>query len=156
RARLREPRAARARAPERDRQPHRRLGLAPTHRGDALGADAALPATGPGRRLRARLRSTGGPARRRDAAHPVPGAARERVRRSAGRAPPPRVSRHVVILDEAHLQTILTEYAAFYNAERPHRALELGTPIQRTRPAHGPIRASPVLGGLHRTYERVA
>jgi len=34
--------------------------------------------------------------------------------------------------------------------------LQLGTPIQRVRPATGPIRASPVLGGLHHTYERVA
>ena len=63
---------------------------------------------------------------------------------------------HVIILNEAHLRAVLTEYAAFYNAERPHRALEFGTPIQRIRPAHGPIRASPVLGGLHHTYERVA
>ena len=62
----------------------------------------------------------------------------------------------VVVLTEAHLHTVLTEYAAFYNVERPHRALELGTPIQRIRPAHGPIRASPVLGGLHHTCERVA
>jgi transposase InsO family protein len=62
----------------------------------------------------------------------------------------------MIILNEAHLRAVLTEYAAFYNAERPHRALELGTPIQRIRPAHGPIRASPVLGGLHHTYQRVA
>ena len=63
---------------------------------------------------------------------------------------------HVIILNEAHLRAVLTEDAALYNAERPHRALELGTPIQRIRPAHGSIRASPVLGGLHHTYERVA
>jgi transposase InsO family protein len=63
---------------------------------------------------------------------------------------------HVIILNEAHLRAVLTEYAAFYNSERPHRAPELGTPIQRIRPANGPIRASPVLGGLHHTYERVA
>ncbi len=63
---------------------------------------------------------------------------------------------HVIILNEAHPRSVLAEYAAFYNAERPHRALELGTPIHRIRPASGPIRASPVLGGLHHTYERVA
>jgi transposase InsO family protein len=63
---------------------------------------------------------------------------------------------HVIVLNEAHLHAVLTEYTAYYNAERPHRALELGTPIQRIRPAHGPIRAGPVLGGLHHTYERVA
>ena len=63
---------------------------------------------------------------------------------------------HVIVLNEAHLRAVLAEYAAFYNAERPHRSLELGTPIQRIRPAVGPIRPSPVLGGLHHTYERVA
>lgn len=63
---------------------------------------------------------------------------------------------HVIVLDEAHLRSVLAEYAAFYNAARPHRAVELGTPIRRIRPASGPIRASPVLGGMHHTYERVA
>jgi transposase InsO family protein len=63
---------------------------------------------------------------------------------------------HVIILSEAHLRAVLTEYAAFLNSERPHRAPEPGTPIQWIRPAHGPIRASSVLGRLHHTHERVA
>jgi transposase InsO family protein len=63
---------------------------------------------------------------------------------------------HMIILNEAHLRAVLTEYARYYNAERPHRALDLDTPIPRIRPAAGPIRASPVLGGLHHSYERAA
>jgi len=62
----------------------------------------------------------------------------------------------VIVLNEAHLRSVLNEYAAYYDAERPHRALQLGTPIQRVRSATGRIRASPVLGGPHHTYERVA
>jgi transposase InsO family protein len=63
---------------------------------------------------------------------------------------------HVIVLNETHLRSVLAEYVRYYNAERPHRALELDTPIQRIRPATGPIRASPVLGGLHHTYQRAA
>jgi transposase InsO family protein len=62
----------------------------------------------------------------------------------------------VIILDEAHLRAVRAACVRYYNAERPHRALHLDTPIQRIRPASGPIRASPVLGGLHHTYERAA
>jgi transposase InsO family protein len=63
---------------------------------------------------------------------------------------------HLIILNEAHLRAILTEFVRYYNLERPHRALGLDTPIERIRPATGPVRASPVLGGLHYTYERAA
>jgi transposase InsO family protein len=63
---------------------------------------------------------------------------------------------HMIIVNEAHLRAILAEFVRFYNLERPHRTLDLDTPIQRVRPATGPIRASPVLGGLHHTYERAA
>jgi transposase InsO family protein len=62
----------------------------------------------------------------------------------------------VIVFNEAHLRSVLAEFVRYYNAERPHRALVLDTPIRRIRPASGPIRASPVLGGLHHTYERAA
>jgi transposase InsO family protein len=63
---------------------------------------------------------------------------------------------HLVVVSERHLRAVLAEFAAFYNAERPHRALGLETPQPARRLRHGPIRARPVLGGLHRAYERAA
>jgi putative transposase len=62
----------------------------------------------------------------------------------------------VIVLNERHLRAVLAEFAAYYNAARPHRTLDLETPQPARRPRYGPIRASPVLGGLHHTYERAA
>jgi putative transposase len=63
---------------------------------------------------------------------------------------------HVIILNEAHLRAVLTEFVRFYNRERPHRALRLETPVPAVRSATGVIRAIPVLGGLHHVDERAA
>jgi transposase InsO family protein len=62
----------------------------------------------------------------------------------------------VLVMNERHLQAILTEFVRFYNQERPHRTLTLETPEPLARSTIGSIRASPVLGGLHHVYERVA
>jgi hypothetical protein len=54
---------------------------------------------------------------------------------------------------------VLGEFAPYYNAERPHRSLQLETPVPTRRsvaPASRRIRSRPVLGGLHHVYERVA
>jgi transposase InsO family protein len=66
------------------------------------------------------------------------------------------VPRHLTIVNEAHLRAVLREFAGYYNRERPHRGLGLQTPEPSVRPTAGPIRARPVLGGLHHTYERAA
>jgi len=65
----------------------------------------------------------------------------------------------ILIFAERHLRTVLTRYAAHYNARRPHRALQLRPP----RPEHSTgdldrqrIRRRPVLGGLISEYERAA
>jgi transposase InsO family protein len=63
---------------------------------------------------------------------------------------------HLIVVNERHLRAVLAEFAAYYNGARPHRALELDTPLPADRPAVGPIRTRPVLGGLHHTYERAA
>jgi putative transposase len=63
---------------------------------------------------------------------------------------------HLIIMNEAHLRAILREFAGYYNRDRPHRMLDLQTPEPSVRPRAGPVRARPVLGGLHRAYERVA
>jgi transposase InsO family protein len=63
---------------------------------------------------------------------------------------------HLIVVNQRHLRAVLAEFTAFYNAERPHRTLDLETPQPAPRPRHGPIRTSPVLGGLHHVYERAA
>ena len=63
---------------------------------------------------------------------------------------------HLIVLYERHLHAVLTEFAGDYNGARPHRTLGLETPLPADRPEVGPIRARPVLGGLHHIYERAA
>ena len=63
---------------------------------------------------------------------------------------------HLVVLNEAHLRTVLAEFTRFYNRDRPHRALHLQTPRSAAVTTAGPIRARPVLGGLRHVYERAA
>ena len=63
---------------------------------------------------------------------------------------------HLIILDEQHLRSVVTEFVGHYNLERPHRTLRLETPLPALRPVEGLVRSRPVLGGLHRVYERVA
>jgi putative transposase len=63
---------------------------------------------------------------------------------------------HLIVLNERHLRAVLAEFVAYYNAARPHRTLDLETPLPALRLRQGPIRAIPVLGGLHHMYERAA
>jgi transposase InsO family protein len=64
----------------------------------------------------------------------------------------------LIVVNEAHLhlRAVLAEFAGSYNRERPHRTLDLQTPERSDRPRAGPIRARPVLGGLHHVYSRAA
>ena len=65
---------------------------------------------------------------------------------------------HLLILNEQHLRTVLAEYVAYYNAERPHRSLALAPPrpAARSPVPTGAISSRPVLGGLHHSYHRAA
>jgi putative transposase len=67
---------------------------------------------------------------------------------------------HLIIFNEQHLRRVLAEYAAHYNAARPHRALQLDTPCGPTAraapPSRGRIVARSMLGGLHHEYEWLA
>jgi NAD(P)-dependent dehydrogenase (short-subunit alcohol dehydrogenase family) len=47
-------------------------------------------------------------------------------------------------------------FTRYDNRGRPHRTLRLETPLPLPRSRTGPIRARPVLGGLHHEYECVA
>jgi putative transposase len=73
----------------------------------------------------------------------------------------------VIPVREDHLRSILREWVAHYNRDRPHASLGPGIPDGTNAPVlHGPPRiavdhrvaAKPVLGGLHHEYrfERIA
>jgi hypothetical protein len=64
----------------------------------------------------------------------------------------------LLIAGERHLERVLREYAEHYNAARPHRALQLRSPVPRGQPvsAVGEIVRRDRLGGLVREYERLA
>ena len=66
---------------------------------------------------------------------------------------------HLPILGERHLARVLREYVTFFNRARPHQGLGQALPEPSPREMAsraGPIRALPVLGGLHHTYQRAA
>ena len=63
---------------------------------------------------------------------------------------------HVIVFHEAHLRAVLREYVTYDNSARPHRSLGLSPPLPGERRHTGPIRARPILGGLHQVYERAA
>lgn len=66
--------------------------------------------------------------------------------------PPPRL----IVIDERHLHAVLTEFAAYYNRDRPHRSLGLQAPIPGEPVTRGAVISRPVLGGLHHVYARAA
>lgn len=63
---------------------------------------------------------------------------------------------HVIVLNRAHLKRILTEYFAYYHADRTHLGLEKNTPNNRSiepKPARKyRIVAITRVGGLHHRY----
>jgi transposase InsO family protein len=65
---------------------------------------------------------------------------------------------HLLVLGEAHLRRTLKEYVNYFNFVRPHQGLQQRIPDAPREDASqtGPVRAIPVLGGLHRTYRRAA
>jgi putative transposase len=65
---------------------------------------------------------------------------------------------HVIVLNEAGLQRLLTAYVAYYLHSRTHLALAKDTPSPRpvTPPSAGRIVAIPAVSGLHHRYGRIA
>ncbi len=64
---------------------------------------------------------------------------------------------HVIILNEKHLRSVLTDYIdTYYNVARTHMSLNKDSPVSRPVQAEGEIVSTPILGGLHHIYTRVA
>jgi len=65
---------------------------------------------------------------------------------------------HFLVLNERHLHRLLRAYRVYYNASRPHQALDQNSPHPRDSepPFRGRIVAIPHLGGLHHRYQRAA
>jgi len=65
---------------------------------------------------------------------------------------------HMIILGEKHARHLLQEFAAYYNAERAHQALDGDAPESRrvSSSGTGHLVAVPHLGGLHHSYRRAA
>ena len=64
----------------------------------------------------------------------------------------------LIIRDRRHLERVLEEYIDHYNAERPHRGLQLRTPNGQIGPVTPTAEVSCRwrLGGLLREYSRAA
>lgn len=65
---------------------------------------------------------------------------------------------HVIVLNEAHLRRILSEYSAYYHEDRTRLALERNAPTPRPIEGRnaGRVVATPRVGGLHHRYRRAA
>jgi transposase InsO family protein len=65
---------------------------------------------------------------------------------------------HILIHDDKHLRRVVTDYAAYFNQERPHQGIEQRMPDQydqtRSKPTSGRITSKAILGGLHHSYSR--
>jgi putative transposase len=66
---------------------------------------------------------------------------------------------HLIILNERHLRRVLSVFIeTYYNRVRPHLSLNRNSPLPRKidPPPNGRIVSTPILGGLHHRYRRVA
>jgi transposase InsO family protein len=66
---------------------------------------------------------------------------------------------HILVFGRRHLEQVVRDYAAHYNAERPHRSLELAPPAGRHQSRGSPpssVLRRDVLGGLIHEYHAAA
>jgi len=62
----------------------------------------------------------------------------------------------ILVLNEAHLRRVLTEFLTYYNTRRPHQSLDQQSPIERPVPeTEGLIQKRRVLGGIINDYFRL-
>jgi len=64
----------------------------------------------------------------------------------------------MIVLNQAHLKRILTEYFKYYHESRPHLSLERNSPTPREvePPSQGEVISVRQVGGLHHRYSRAA
>jgi putative transposase len=65
----------------------------------------------------------------------------------------------MLIYDERHLRSVLSEYAGHYNQHRPHQSRQQRPPDQETQPADPlnlPVRRRKILGGVISEYYQAA
>ena len=59
---------------------------------------------------------------------------------------------HILIHDDKHLRQVVTDYAAYFNQERPHQGIEQRIPDQydqtRSKPTRGQFTSKAILGGF--------
>ena len=65
---------------------------------------------------------------------------------------------HVVVLNGTHLRRVLRDYLLYYHSARTHLSLDKDAPEPRAveRSDLGRIVATPMVGGLHHRYSRLA
>ena len=63
----------------------------------------------------------------------------------------------IIIINQAHLRSVLTEYVKFYNERRPHQGIGQQSPIIRLpEKREGMVQKRPILGGIINDYYRMA
>jgi transposase InsO family protein len=63
---------------------------------------------------------------------------------------------HLIVFNEKHLKSILSDYFKYYHHDRTHLGLSKDTPLERqvqSKPKNGLLVALPRVGGLHHRYE---
>lgn len=61
----------------------------------------------------------------------------------------------LIVVNQRHLHSVLTEYIDYYNNARPHQGIGQQTPIMQLHlPSDGPIQRRDVLGGIIHDYHR--
>ncbi len=65
---------------------------------------------------------------------------------------------HIIVLNEKHLKSILSDYFEYYHYDRTHLGLSKDTPHKRQiqfDPENSMLVALPRVGGLHHRYDQI-
>jgi putative transposase len=62
----------------------------------------------------------------------------------------------LIVINEAHLRSILREYVAYYNTARPHQGFDQQSPLLYAPDVTGKVHRRAILGGIINDYYRAA